>query len=322
MVDKDTKQDLLDLVRTQCEIKNCTLLYACITGSNSYGNAVEGSDIDVRFVFASPVTHYLGFTKMSFIDVSNNDIAGYEFLKWAELLLGNNPTVLEMLFMEQESVLYRHPVLIKLFEYKQSLLSKKAHNSYMKYAAGQLYKAKSCTKEVVDQLEAYESLLQYNEIDPYSKLTLSQSLRSEAVKYDTPFVGADSLFVNIGALIDAYRGFKQSKFPYSDLGAKRRKHLKKYGYDSKNVAHAFRLALTCKDIFEKNELKVCRDDAQYFLDIKTGKYSLEHLEKEFEQIKTDVDVLATLSTLPEEPDREALEAMCVSILRGILIYDE
>lgn len=312
-----------DFLMSECAKRNLTLLYATVVGSVAYGNATKDSDLDIRFVFAAQSEHYLGFGGSDSLNVENNDIFGYELKKWCQLLLTNNPTVLEMLFMEPESIVYKHPAIQRIFEYRDNLLSKKCYMSYIKYAEGQMYKAKSCTKEVVELLLWYEDLLKYNGIDPNSQLSVKQILRDRDLVFPYHYDKSKILELRergytLGRLIDEYKNFKQKKFPYSDLGMKRKDYLLKYGYDTKNVSHAFRLSRTCKDIFEKKELKVKRADANYFLDIKTGKYSLEELEKDFAILSSDVKSFYETSDLPEVPNSSDLESMCVEILLEIL----
>lgn len=314
-----TENALLDLVKEECNKKSYTLLYATLAGSHAYGNSTPESDVDIRFVFAAPIEKYFGFAAKSkehdSLAIDGNDVFGYQVSSWVQLLLSNNPTVLEMLFMEDASILYKHPSIQPLFDYKQNVLSKKCFDSYLKYAEGQIYKAKSCTKEIVEKLDQYEDLLKYNQIN-LQNLAVKQVVRTKAVAYPETWkhgVLADS----IGCLIDDYKTFKQNKFPYSDLGQKRREYLRKFGADMKNLSHALRLSRTCKDIFEKKELKVRRDDSQFFLEIKHGKYSLEFLEEMFLVIKKETEKLREVSDLPEEPDRKELEKLNVKILKDL-----
>lgn len=61
--------------------------------------------------------------------------------------MNNNPTALEMLFMDEDSILYMHPYILSIFESKDKFLSKKCYYSYMIYAEDQIRRAKSCTKK-------------------------------------------------------------------------------------------------------------------------------------------------------------------------------
>lgn len=304
-------------VLAACNKESVTLLYATVVGSVAYGNATSNSDLDIRFVFASTPERYLGFGGIDSLTVKTEDIFGYELGKWIQLLLSNNPTVMEMLFMESESVLYLHPSLQILFDNRDKFLSKKCYHSYMKYAEGQMYKAQSCTKEVVQRLLDFEEVLTLNGVD-LQNLSVKQIVRDKLADYPEHFVAQQFMGVTIGAIIDNYSTFKQKKFPYSDLGKKRRDYLLKMGFDGKNVSHAIRLGRTCLDIFEKRELKVRRADAQHFLDIKNGLYSLEELQREFDVLKESVIRVFDKSKLPEVPDRDFAEKICVSVLKNVL----
>lgn len=93
----------LESILQVCSHNNCKLLYATVVGSHAYGNATPDSDLDVRFVFLAPENHYLGFGSKDHISIGGEDVSGYEIKKWILLLTDNNPTTLEMLFMEPES---------------------------------------------------------------------------------------------------------------------------------------------------------------------------------------------------------------------------
>lgn len=318
MLSPEIKYNLLSKVQEKCQENNLELLYCTIVGSHAYGNDTEDSDADIRFVFAAPENFYLGFGGKDTLTIDTEDTFGYELRKWILLLAENNPTVLEMLFMENDSILFMHDSVKRLFSAKQKFLSKRCQYSYLKYAESQIYKAKSCTKEVVDRLELYEELLTHNKID-LQNLSVKQVVRDKLVDYPAHFTISQCLGVSIGTVIDGYKKFKQEKFPYSDLGNKRRKLLKLFGYDTKNCSHAIRLARTCKDIFLKEELKVRRDDAKDFLEIKLGKYSLQELEQEFIILKGLIEnLLVKHSSLPEEVDRKMAEDLCITILKEVL----
>jgi len=98
------------------------------------------------------------------------------------------------------------------------------------------------------------------------------------------------------------------------MGEKRKKLVEKYGYDTKNAAHLIRLLVMGKEALETGKFKVFRDDADRFLQIKRGEWSLERVKEESDRLFEELHTAYTNSTLPESPDKEEIDKMLVSIL--------
>jgi hypothetical protein len=75
-----------------------------------------------------------------------NDEVFYELRRFVELLLKNNPTVLELLGTPADCVVYKHP----LFEQFRAVdfLSKRCRQSFAEYAVAQIRKAKGLNKKI------------------------------------------------------------------------------------------------------------------------------------------------------------------------------
>ena len=75
---------------------NCILL-KCISGSNAYGLALPHSDIDIKGIFISPKDEYYGLEYTEQVANASNDEVYYELRRFFNLLLKNNPNILELL---------------------------------------------------------------------------------------------------------------------------------------------------------------------------------------------------------------------------------
>jgi len=130
--------------------KNLILL-ECISGSKAYGLDGPGSDTDIKGIYCLPKEDYFGLHYIPQINNETNDIVYYEVGRFIELLLQNNPNILEVLFSPKESILFQHPV----FEQIKScnFLSKLCKNTFGKFAMTQLKKAKSLNKKIVKPFE-------------------------------------------------------------------------------------------------------------------------------------------------------------------------
>ena len=100
------------------------------------------------------------------------------------------------------------------------------------------------------------------------------------------------------------------------MGAKRKRLVEKYGYDTKNAAHLIRLLRMGIEFLNDGEMQVMRPDAQQLLEIKAGEWSLE-------QVKAESDILFKRcadaydrSKLPPKPDMDKINQLMVDILAG------
>lgn len=76
--------------------------------------------------------------------------------------------------------------------------------------------------------------------------------------------------------------------------------------DGKNMLHCIRLIQTAKDIIEKKQLIVRRENAKFLIDVRKGKYSLEKiLEKSKEELQELISKFEN-SDLPEKPNGDLI----------------
>jgi uncharacterized protein len=84
-------------------------------------------------------------------------------------------------------------------------------------------------------------------------------------------------------------------------------------YDSKNMMHVFRLLLMAKEIATEGKVNVYRQDRDFLLGIKEGKYEYDELVTRAEALKNELPALYASSGLPDEPDLGSINQMLVSI---------
>lgn len=81
--------------------KNANILFACESGSRSWGFASLDSDFDVRFIYTKPLDWYLSVSeKKDTITIMDGDFdaVGWELKKQLKLLMKSNIPALEHLF--------------------------------------------------------------------------------------------------------------------------------------------------------------------------------------------------------------------------------
>ena len=127
------------------------LLLKCISGSQAYGLALPHSDTDIKGVFVLPKQEFYGLTYTDQVNNDTNDIVFYELKKFIDLLLKNNPNILELLSTPQDCILYCHPV-VKLIN-PEMFLSKLCNQTFGQYAHAQIKKARGLNKKILNPLD-------------------------------------------------------------------------------------------------------------------------------------------------------------------------
>ena len=86
------------------------LLFRSVAGSQAYGTAHAGSDKDYRGVFALP-RHLLGSLEtIEQVQDERGDDVLFELGKVLGMLQKNNPNMMELLYMPEDCIEYKHPV--------------------------------------------------------------------------------------------------------------------------------------------------------------------------------------------------------------------
>jgi len=103
------------------------------------------------------------------------------------------------------------------------------------------------------------------------------------------------------------------------MGAKRKNLRDTYGYDTKYLYHAIRLARMIREFFATNGEQLIVDrtgiDADELLAIRTGAWTYEQGKEEIVRLLTLAKEEAAKSTLPEVADKQAIRDLARFILR-------
>jgi len=98
------------------------------------------------------------------------------------------------------------------------------------------------------------------------------------------------------------------------MGKKRRELVLKYGYDCKNASHLIRILRLGIEFLATGELNIVRPDAAELIEIKRGEWPLGRVEKLADTLFDRAHEALIHSPLPERPDRERAEELCVEII--------
>lgn len=109
-----------------------------LSGSRAYGLDIATSDTDIRGVFVLPPPGQ--------VNNASHDIAFYELRRWVELLLKNNPSMLELLATPADCIRYRDPIL----DYFPAtlFLSQLCRDTFAGYARDQIQRARGLNKKI------------------------------------------------------------------------------------------------------------------------------------------------------------------------------
>ncbi|QGV81359.1 nucleotidyltransferase domain-containing protein [Streptomyces ficellus] len=111
-------------------------IYSCVVGSRAFGLATDGSDTDRRGVFLAPTALQWRFDKPpTHVEGPAEEQFSWELERFCELALRANPNILECL----------HSPLVEriddtgreLLALRGAFLSRLAHTTFVRYAAGQ-----------------------------------------------------------------------------------------------------------------------------------------------------------------------------------------
>lgn len=122
------------------------------------------------------------------------------------------------------------------------------------------------------------------------------------------------------AAYPAFRGYAQSQLKkmqkgvyHGYMGEKRRALVDQFGYDTKNASHLIRILRQGIDFMRTGELEVYRSDAEELIAIKRGEFTYEQIKTKAELLDCELEHAGTHSTLPDEPDWDAINKLAVAM---------
>lgn len=121
-------------------------IFDCIIGSTAYGTNLPTSDIDIKGVYCQSNSDILGLNYQEQRNI-DKDTTFYEIRRFIDLLGSANPTVLEMLFVDERFINYIHPCFQIVRDQRYKFLTKQCANSFGGYAVAQIKKAKGLNKK-------------------------------------------------------------------------------------------------------------------------------------------------------------------------------
>ena len=296
-----------------------SVIYETVHGSNAYGLARAGSDVDVKGVMIGPAAWYFGWAGgPEQIDLSP-DHARYEIRKFFRLAVDANPTVLELMWTRPED----HRVVSlageRLLAARESFLSRRVAERFGRYALAQLKRIRTHRTWLLSPPSDAPTRGQFGLPDrtliPADQLAAAEALL-DAGERDTADVSPN--FIEVLNREKRYKSAQAHWRQYNDWLKNRnpaRSDLEvRFGYDTKHGMHLVRLQRMALEILESGNVNVFRPDHEELLAIRDGAWTFDELEVRTSEMSAKIDAAARVSQLPERPDEAALDGLCVSLV--------
>lgn len=149
-----------------------------LLGSQAHGFATAESDHDYGMVFCAPIESLLSWDRTDKDDTIQLhdpvDCWGHELRKFVRLALGSNPTLLELLFLKDHTVMTEAGALLRDIRY-EFLSASHVLNAYRGYAQQQLIRASSELRTEKGRRHALRLMAQGTELYTTGELTVRMS---------------------------------------------------------------------------------------------------------------------------------------------------
>jgi uncharacterized protein len=133
-------------------VKN-NLICLYVGGSHAYGLDTDTSDVDIRGIFKDNIDMILGYERVYQLANESQDIVIYSLSKALPLIAEQNPNMMEVLFVDEEEILFATDDYWYLRSRRHEFLSKLSRQKYSGYAISQLSRLKGHSRWLVKEQE-------------------------------------------------------------------------------------------------------------------------------------------------------------------------
>lgn len=298
------------------------LLLECISGSKAYGLNTSTSDTDLRGVYYLPKAQFYGLDYIPQISNESSDEVYYELGRFVELLIKNNPNILELLASPADCILYRHPIMDRL--HIDLFLSKLCKETFAGYALTQIKKARGYKKKIVNPIEPVRKsvpdfcfILQgYHSVPLTEWLAQNNFVQEQCGLINMPHSkGLYALFYDSNNTL-RYRGIMSSELS-NEVS------LSSIPKGEKEIAYLFfnkeNYSSYCKDYKEYWEWVEKRNEARYLDNATHGKgYDAKNMMHTIRLLQVAEEILIKSTLQVKRTNREEL----LSIKAGDFQYDD
>jgi len=326
LIKNKLKSEEYDFLREDVHLgENIILLTTA--GSYSYGTNNEESDIDIRGICIERENEYWGLSKFEQYDDKKTDTVIYGFSKIINLLLNNNPNIMELLGTNDEHIFIIKNAGKQLKDNAGLFLSKKVFNSFGGYATAQLRRLQNALvrdnypQKVKENhiLGSIQSQFHHFE-DVYQKFT-SGNIKLYTDKSDKKDF-AEEIYIDINLTHYPLRDLKNI---YSDMSnvikdyesLNHRNNKKDTRHLNKHAMHLIRLLIMGTEILEKKVIHTYRSmDRDFLLNIRNGKYTYEEIFEIVDKLEEKFKYAYGNSDLPDKPAYKEVEELMIEIYKN------
>lgn len=297
------------------------ILFEVISGSKSFGLNTPASDTDIKGVYYLPKEQFFGLDYLPQISNETNDEVYYEIGRFVELILKNNPNIIEILATPADCILYKHPLMEQLK--LEDFLSKLCKDSFAGYAMTQIKKARGLKKKIVNPIaKARKSLLDFCSIlQGYDSVALLHWLTANNLKQENCGLikvpnakGIYALFYDATNTF-GYKGIVKSEVSNEVSLSSIPKGEKELGYLSCNLEGYSKY---CKEYAEYWDWIEKRNEDRYNTNQQHGKnYDSKNMMHTIRLLQSAEQILATGTLNLKVTNREEL----LAIKAGEMEYD-
>lgn len=305
--------------------KNIIML--CFGGSHAYGTNVETSDVDIRGIAVERPQDLIGYHTFEQFINETTDTTIYAFNKIVQLLIDNNPNIIECLGLKPEHYIYLSPLGKELLEHRDLFISQRCFKTFGGYAKANLKRLQNAlardnypeaekNKHIAQSLES--SIESFNEQHKTDVNPAFAHIKDGKLVYDLDLKDFDA-----EDLEDLYATISNTTRNYKELlNRERRKddlHL------NKHAMHLVRLYSMCLDLIETGKVVTYREkDHDLLMDIRKGKYMTPdgNMSDEFytmvDELEAKCKVALETTKLPKRADMNKIEAWLMSVNTRII----
>ncbi len=319
-----------DELRKQAEANR---ILEVVTGSHLYGTATSESDEDFVGIFVPPVEYILGLKSVQGVDFSTVDKGKdgkntaeaidrklYEFRKFINLALKNNPNIIEILFVHDDAIRYNTPIGEELLKIRNMFPSQQCVPRFIGYASSQKHKMIIRRDHFNELRDGYGFL---GLCDP--KLTMGQ-VYDRMIDCDpnakTFFKKETGMHIHCGDI--CFEPGIYAKKAYKMLGERldkatnRSELVLKHGYDTKFASHLIRLLYEGLMLLERGELIFPLPMTSLLLDIKRGEWEVGQVIEHADKLEAQYETAQAKTKLPKNANYKEIELFTIKTMCHLL----
>lgn len=296
-------------------------------GSHAYGTNVPTSDLDIRGVAIEKPEELIGYQNFEQVINEKTDTTIFAFNKMIQLLIQNNPNIVEIIGLNPDQYLYVSKLGKELLDHKDLFLSQRCFYTFGGYARANLKRLQNAlARDNYPEKEKNEHIA----ISLQSALTSFNNQHKDEINPAFAYVTDDGklrykldIDIESGDFEDFYATVSNTTRNYKELLNRNRK--KDDQHLNKHAMHLVRLYTMCLEMLETGEVHTYRDkDHDLLMDIRNGKYMDENgnMKQEFYDMVAEIEdkckkALET-TKLPKKPDMKKIEEWVMSVNKRII----